>query len=114
MRNSIMFRALTRIVILWASAVISASAIPAVALECTSSSNIAASRARWATVRSQPANAADNEAKCRSYAASFYESVTLRQAAATCGRDTDREQNLAVLDSEIDAFNNLLATKCSS
>ena len=44
--------------------------------------------------------------------ASFYESVALRQAAATCDRDTDNARNLAVLDSEVDAFNNLLATKC--
>jgi hypothetical protein len=40
-----------------------------------------------------------------------YESVTLRQAAARC---VDGERNLAVLDSEINAFNDLLATKCGS
>jgi hypothetical protein len=37
--------------------------------------------------------------------------VTLRQAAA---RRVDRERNLAALDSEIKAFNDLLATKCGN
>jgi hypothetical protein len=35
--------------------------------------------------------------------------VTLRQAATGCAED---ERNLAVLDSEINAFNELLATEC--
>jgi len=100
-----------RIISLIASAAINASMIPAVAAECTSNKDIVASRARWATLRSQPANAADSEKTCRAYAASFYETVTLRQAAAGC---VDRERNLAVLDSEINAFNDLLAKKCGS
>jgi hypothetical protein len=100
-----------RITVLIASAAINASTIPAVASECTLSKDIDASGTRWATLRSQPAGAADNEKTCRAYAASFYESVTLRQAAA---RRVDRERNLAALDSEINAFNDLLATKCGS
>ena len=105
---------MTRIALLIASALINASTIPAVASECTSSKEIAASRTRWAAVRSQPADGADHDTNCRAYAASFYESVTLRQAAATCARDIDTARNLAVLDSEVDIFNNLLATKCGS
>jgi hypothetical protein len=100
-----------RIIVLIASAAINASMIPAVAAECRLNKDIDASRARWATLRSQPANAADSEKTCRAYAASFYETVTLRQAAAGC---VDRERNLAVLDSEINAFNDLLAKKCGS
>lgn len=99
-------------VIILSSAVTGASAIPALASGCTSIRDIAASRARWSTVRSQPTKATDNDANCRSYASSFYESVTLRQTTATCVRDTDDKRNLAVLDSEVDALNNLLATKC--
>jgi hypothetical protein len=98
-----------RIIVLIASAGIIASTNPTVASECTPNKDIDASRTRWATLRSQPANAAENEKTCRAYAASFYESVTLRQAAARC---VDGERNLAVLDSEINAFNDLLATKC--
>ena len=68
-----------------------------------------ASRARWATLLSQPANIVDQEKTCRAYASSFYESVVLRQAAARCA---DGERNLALLDSEINAFNELISTKC--
>jgi hypothetical protein len=57
----------------------------------------------------QPAKAADREKTWHAYAASFYESVTLRQASARCA---DGEQSLAVLDVDINAFNDLLATKC--
>jgi hypothetical protein len=97
-----------RIVVLIASAAIIAS-IPAVAAECTSNKDIDASRTRWATLRSQPANTADNEKACRAYAASLYETVMLWQAAA---RYADGDRTLALLDSEINAFNDLLATKC--
>ena len=96
-----------RITVLIASIAIIAS-IPAVAAECTNR-DINASRARSATVHSQPANAADNEKACRAYAASFYESVSLRQAAA---QYADGGRTLALLDSVINAFNDLLATKC--
>jgi hypothetical protein len=98
-----------RIAVLIASAAINVSAIPAVAAECTSIKDIDASRLRWETVRSQPANAAVKEITCRAYAASFYESVTLRDAAVRCAAGA---RNLAVLDSEINAFNDLLAAKC--
>jgi hypothetical protein len=64
---------------------------------------------RWELLRSQTAKAADREKICSAYAASFYESVTLRQAVANCYASG---RNLAVLDSEINAFNDLLATKC--
>ena len=68
-----------------------------------------ASCARSAMVQSQPANAADKEKVCRAYAASFYESVMLREVAA---KRVDGAQVLAALDSVINAFNNLLATRC--
>lgn len=98
-----------RLIVLIASTAIVAS-IPAVAAERMSTKDIDATRTRSATVRSQPANAADNEKACRAYAAAFYESVTLRQAAA---RYADGERALALLDSVINAFNDLVATKCS-
>jgi len=98
-----------RILVLIASAALNASTIPAVAAECTSIKDIDASRSRWELLRSQPAKEADRETICRAYATSFYESVTLRHAAARCA---DGVRNVAVLDSEINAFNDLLATKC--
>jgi hypothetical protein len=100
-----------RISLLVASAVINASTIPAVASDCMSTRDLDAARARWATLLSQPAHIVDQEKTCRAYATSFYESVMLRQAAARC---TDGERNLALLDSEINAFNDLISTKCGS
>jgi hypothetical protein len=98
-----------RLIVLIASVAINASAIPAVASECASNKDVDTSRARWEMLRSQPAKAADRDKTCRAYAASFYESVTLRQAAAKC---LDGERFLAAPNSEINAFNDLLATKC--
>jgi hypothetical protein len=98
-----------RIAVLIAFAAINASAIPAVAAECTSNKDIDASCTRWATVQSQPANAAEKEKSCRAYAASFYQSVMLRQVST---QRVDGARVLAALDSVINAFNDLLATKC--
>ena len=98
-----------RLLVLITSVAINASALPAAAAECTSIKDIDASRSRWELLRSQTVKAADRERVCSVYAASFYESVTLRQAAASCAAG---ERNLAVLDIEINAFNDLLATKC--
>ena len=97
-----------RIALLVASAVINASTIPAVASECMSPRDLDASRARRATLLSQTASV-EREKTCRAYATSFYESVLLRQAAARCA---DAERNLALLDSEINAINELISTKC--
>jgi hypothetical protein len=91
------------------SASINWSTIPALALECASTKDVDASRSRWTNLRHQAVSADDKEKLCRAYAASFYESVKLRQAAVNCA---EREQALAVLDSEVNAFNDLLATKC--
>jgi hypothetical protein len=97
-----------RLAILLTSATINASTVPAAASQCASPPAIAAIRTHWAAVRSQLSKATDNEAVCRAYAASFYESVTTRQAAVGCTGGAD----ISSLDSEINAFNDLLATKC--
>ena len=100
-----------RITVLTASALINASTIPGLAAESTLNKDVIAARAVSATVHSQTANAADNEKTCRAYAASFYKSVMLRQAAA--GR-VDGAWLLTALDSVINVFNDLLAPKCGS
>lgn len=100
-----------RITVLIASALINASTISGLAAEFTSNNDVTAARSVWASVHSKPANAADDEKTCRDYAASFYNSVTLRQAAA------DRVEGawlLTAVDSVINAFSDLWATKCSS
>jgi len=100
-----------RIAVLIASAAINASTMPAIAAEYPSNKGIDGSGARGATVHSQPVDAADNEKACRAYAASFYESVMLRHAAAS---RVEGARVLAVLDTVINGFNDLLATKCSN
>src|SRR5215472_5344128 len=100
-----------RIAVLIASAAITASTIPSLAAECNSSKGSDALCTRWPTAQSQPANGEDKDKSCRAYAASFYESVMLRQAAAN---RVDGARVLAALDSVINAFNDLLATKCGS
>jgi hypothetical protein len=97
-----------RLAILLTSATINASAVPAAASPCASATDIAATRTHSATIRSRFNKATDHEAACRAYAASFYELVTTRQAAAGCTGHGD----VGALDSEINAFNDLLATKC--
>lgn len=93
---------------------INVSTIPALASQCASSKEIGASLARWAAIRRQFVNATDHQTACRVFAASFYESVAARQAAAICVRDADRNLDIGAINSEIDAFNNLLAAKCGN
>jgi hypothetical protein len=100
---------MTRLVVLIASVAINTMSIPAVASECDSMTELA-SRARWAGISRQPIRSTDTVEICRAYAASFYRIVLTRQAAAACG--VGRQSDLAALDSEINAFNDLLATKC--
>ena len=100
-----------RIAILIASAAINASTIPALAAECGSIKDAGFSHARCASAQSLLSNADDKDKACRAYAASFYESVMLRQTAAN---RVDGARVLAALDSVIEAFNDLLATKCGS
>ena len=98
-----------RITVLIASALINASTIPGLAADSTLSKDVFVARAVSASVHGKPDNAADNEKTCRAYAASFYNSVTLRRAAA--GR-VEGAWLLTALDFVINAFNDLLATKC--
>ena len=97
-----------RLVILLTSVTISASTLPTAASQCEALTAIAANRTHWAAVRSQFNKATDREAACRAYAVSFYETVTTRHAAARCTGDAD----ITALDSEVNAFNELLATRC--
>jgi hypothetical protein len=99
-----------RLAILLTSATINASSVPAAASQCTTPTTIAAIRTHWAAVRSQLREATDRDAACRAYAAWFYESVTTRHAVAGCTSDAD----ISAIDADINAFNDLLATRCGS
>jgi hypothetical protein len=91
-----------------------ASTMPALASQCASPSEIAASRTRWDGVRKQFVNTTDHEMACRIFAASFYESVVTRYATVACARGAERDPDISALDSEINAFNDLLAANCGS
>jgi hypothetical protein len=97
------------ITVLIASALINASTVPRLAASSTLNNDTNVARVVSATVRRKLDSAADNEKTCRTYAASFYESEMLRQAAA--GR-VDGARTLIALNSVINAFKDLLATKC--
>jgi hypothetical protein len=82
------------------------------ASNCGQTSELAAARVRWAAVRQSRVDTANNEKSCRAYGFHFYEAVTARQAFATCKDGIGRQPILDVIDSEIDAFNNLIAAQC--
>jgi hypothetical protein len=98
----------------FAALAINLSTVPALASECAAPNEIAASLKRWAAIRRQFVNTDNHGMACRLVAASFYESVAARQAAATCVRDAGRNPDVSALDSEVNAFDNLLSAKCGS
>jgi hypothetical protein len=90
----------------------SPTASKADASNCAQVSDLAAARLRWAAARQSRVDAAQDEKKCRAYRIHFYDAVTARQAASLCEDGIHRQQDLALLDVEIDAFNNLVAAQC--
>jgi hypothetical protein len=58
-------------------------------------------------------DSAHNEEDCRSYATNFFEAVSTRQAASFCKDGIGRVRILELIDSEIEAFNDLIGTLCS-
>jgi len=93
---------------------INMSLTPALASQCASPSEIAATLTRWAAARRQFVQASNHDMACRALANTFYESVATRQATAACIHDVSGNAEIGALDSEIDAFNDLLSAKCSS
>ncbi|MHC4042949.1 hypothetical protein [Bradyrhizobium sp. 23AC] len=98
-----------RTTVLVASALISAFSNPGLAAESTLERDVNAPRVASAAVHGKAANAADTEKMCRVHAASLYESVMLRQAAAD---GIDGARVLATLDSMINIFNDRSLPKC--
>ena len=80
---------------------------------CGQLSDLSAARLRWAAVRKKPVNAGHNEESCRSYGTNFFDAVTTRQAASFCRDSINRQRTFELLDFEIEAFNDLIATQCS-
>ena len=80
---------------------------------CSQLSDLSAARLRWAVVRERRVDPSHGEESCRSYRSNFFEAVTTRQAASFCRDSIGRQRTLELLDSEIDAFNDLIARQCS-
>ena len=80
---------------------------------CSQASEISAARVRWAAVRQHVGNRSTAES-CRAYSHVFLEAVNTCHVASICEDGADRQRDLALLDVDIDAFNNLIAAYCSS
>ncbi len=80
---------------------------------CSQLPDLSATRLRWAGVRKSRVDPDRSEESCRSYRSNFFEAVTTRQAASVCRDGADRVRTLELLDTEIEAFNDLIATQCS-
>jgi hypothetical protein len=79
---------------------------------CGQASELATARLRWEAARRNVIDPAFRDKNCRTYGMQFYEAVTARQAVSSCPGSADHQRDLALLDSEIDAFNKLIATQC--
>jgi hypothetical protein len=78
-------------------------------------SGLASARGRWAATRLSHIDAAHAEKACHDYTITFYEAVTVCQTASICESSTDlRRLDLVLLDTEIDAFNNLIVEHCEN
>lgn len=62
--------------------------------------------------RAEPTLLIRRRTSCRSHRSNFLKVVMTRQAASFGGYAIDRHRLLELLDSEIDAFNDLIATRC--
>jgi hypothetical protein len=80
--------------------------------DCRQLSDFSAARLRWAAVRKAGVGPDQTAKNCRSYGTNFFEAVMARQAASFCGDEINRRRILELLDSEIDAFNDLIAAQC--
>ena len=79
---------------------------------CSQLPDLSAARLHWAAVRKSRAPG-HGEESCRSYGSNFFEAATMRQAASFCKDGVDRQRTLELLDAEINAFNDLIATQCA-
>jgi len=79
---------------------------------CGQTSQLASAHLRWQAARQSPINPALADKNCRAFGIQFYEAVTARQATSVCQDGMDHQRDLVLLDSEIEAFNKLIAAQC--
>lgn len=93
--------------------VVAASTASSYAAQCPSARGSASSRSGWAATHERLLRSTDHKSACRALAAALIESVMARQLAATCAGAANLHPDVGALDAEINAFNELLAAKCS-
>jgi hypothetical protein len=71
-------------------------------------------RIRWANARQSGMSSEDREQICVAYGNQFYEAVEARQAVSQCEVRGERQKHIEILNAEIQAFNNLIATHCGT
>ena len=81
---------------------------------CGRSFDVQAARIRWANARQSGPSAEDRDQICLAYGNQFYQAVEARQAVSRCEGGVERQKHIEILDAEIEAFNNLIATQCGT
>jgi hypothetical protein len=79
---------------------------------CTQAHDTAAVHLRWALAQQHDGKLHKDDS-CRVYRNQFYEAAVARQNVTQCEQGNIRELALEVIDAEINAFNDLIATSCS-
>jgi hypothetical protein len=80
---------------------------------CVQAHDSAATGLKWALERQRNAMTLQKDDSCRVYRTEFYEAAVTRQNITHCEEDDMRQSALKVIDAEINAFNDLIATYCS-
>ena len=80
---------------------------------CAQAHDSAAARLKWALERQRNAITLQKDDSCRGYRTEFYEAAVTRQNITHCEQDDMRQSALEVIDAEINAFNDLIATYCN-
>jgi hypothetical protein len=80
---------------------------------CAQAHDSAEARLKWALERQRNAIPPQKDDSCRGYRTEFYEAAVTRRNVTHCEQDDMRQSALEVIDAEINAFNDLIATHCS-
>jgi hypothetical protein len=80
---------------------------------CAQAHDSAAARLKWARERQRDGETLQKYDSCHAYRSDFYEAAVTRQNITRCEQDDIRQSALEVIDAEINAFNDLIATYCS-
>ena len=81
---------------------------------CDQVPDLTVTRIRSAQAPQRRIGLAHDEASCRESSLLFWKAVNARHAASICEEGAKRQLDLEVLDTEINALNDLIAVQCGS